>query len=74
VALQEDEVKFDLRMPSAIRGEGATSGIQFDGTIDNVRDFSRVHVAIADADDTSGTVQAALDAKDVLCLLQEFIS
>ena len=66
-SLQEDELKFDLRVPSAVRGEGVTTGTVFDGAKDDVRDFSRVHVVIAGTEDISGRVQAALDAgKDVV--------
>ena len=65
VALQDDGVKFDLQVPRAIR-DGSTSGPLFDGDMDDVRDFSRVHVAVAGNAD-EGTVQAALDAgKDVV--------
>lgn len=65
VALQDDGVKFDLRVPKAFRDKN-TTGPQFDGDVDDIRDFSRVHVAIA-GDDVSETVQAALDeGKDVV--------
>jgi hypothetical protein len=65
VALQDDGVKFDLRVPMAVRDEN-TVGPAFDASTDDVRDFSRVHVAVA-GDTEDGTVQAALDdGKDVV--------
>lgn len=63
VALQEDGIMFDLRVPRAVIDETSTTGPLFDGTIDDVRDFSNVHLAVAGDD----TVQAALDeGKDVV--------
>jgi len=65
VALQDDGIKFDLRVPKTVRDTG-TAGPLFDGATDDVRDFSRVHVAVAGGVD-EGTVQAALDdGKDVV--------
>lgn len=65
VALQEDGIKFDLRVPKTLR-DARTTGPLFDGTIDDVRDFSRVHVAVAGQTE-SGSLQAALDeGKDIV--------
>lgn len=68
VALQEDGIKFDLRVPRAVRAdERSTTGPLFDGTMDDVRDFSRVHVAIAVDVSGGDSIQAALDdGKDIV--------
>lgn len=67
IALQDNGVKFDLRVPQSTRDKGKTTGPLFDGSMDDVRDFSRVYVAIAGTDAKSETVQAALDqGKDVV--------
>lgn len=67
VALQDDGVKFDLRVPSVFRGEEGTTGPLFDGETDDVRDFSRVHLAVANYVADDGTLQAALDeGKDIV--------
>lgn len=65
IAMQQDGTKFDLRVPRTILDETGTIGPQFVGANDDVRDFSRVHVAVAG--DEGITIQAALDdGKDIV--------
>jgi hypothetical protein len=66
IAMKEDGIQFELRVPRALRQPTATVGPLLNGEHEDVRDFGRVRVMRADSS-TTQDIQDALDqGKDVV--------
>lgn len=61
VALKEDGVKFELRVPKSTRDDKMVSGPHIHGELEEVRDFANVRVVSALEPNATDRIQQALD-------------